>query len=150
MRGEKKSDKVVRTACEEVQTMDINTPVNPITLIHVTHNFSLLLSGTQNPWGSIQRRNCRFRPHATPQSPPRTYNSFRYPTYDSTYNSPQWRPPVGVGETERSPESEGAKSQKATRALNSKEDAEDCYKRQISIYGKTPRDPWHLLEARIP
>jgi len=57
MRREKMSDEFVRTACEEVQTMDINTPVDSVTLIHVTHDFSALLSGAQNPWGSIQHHN---------------------------------------------------------------------------------------------
>jgi hypothetical protein len=40
-----------------VQTMDINTLVNSVTLNHMTHDFSALSSGTWNPWGHIQHQN---------------------------------------------------------------------------------------------
>ena len=43
------------------------------------------------PMGSIKQCNHCFWPHAMYQSLPHT---FRYPTYDYTYNSPQPRPPV--------------------------------------------------------
>ena len=50
-------DGVVRAACKEVQTAGINMPVNSITLIHTTCDFSELSLSTQSQWGSIQSCN---------------------------------------------------------------------------------------------
>lgn len=85
MGREKKSDEFVRTVCEEVQTADINTPVDSVTSICATRDFSALSSGARNPWRSIQRRNRRFRPRDPRQPLRRTYKPFIHPTNNYTY-----------------------------------------------------------------
>ena len=106
MGREKKSDEFVRTACEEVQAADINTPVDSVTSIRATCDFSALSSGARDPWGSIQRCNHRFRPRDSCQSSCRTYHSFQYPTDNYKYTSSSSQPttiPHGVIETIQHP-----------------------------------------------
>ena len=55
-----------------------------------TCNITSLLSGTQNPWGSIHRRNCHFQPHNSRQPKCCTYTPVIYPTnYTNTHPSSQ-------------------------------------------------------------
>jgi hypothetical protein len=102
---EKKSDEFVRTACEEVQTADINTPADSVTSIHATRDFSALSSGARNPWGNIQRRNHRNRPRNSPRTLRHTYHAFQYPAYNYIYKLSPSQPttPRGVIETIQHP-----------------------------------------------
>jgi hypothetical protein len=96
---------VVKTACEEVKTADNTPSADSVTSICATRDISSLSSGARNPWGSIQRRNRRYRPCDLPRTPRRTYHSFQYPAYNYKYKSSPSRPitPRGVIETIQHP-----------------------------------------------
>jgi hypothetical protein len=97
-RGGGRSDE---TICEDVRTTDITTPTDSATSIHTTRDFSSLSSGARNPWGSIQRRNRRYRPRDSPRILRRTYHSLQYPADNYKYESSPSQPttPRGVIET---------------------------------------------------
>ena len=93
-RREERSDEVVKTACEEVKTAENTLSADSVTSICVTCDISSLSSGPQNLWGSIQCRNCRYRPCNLPHTPCRTYHSFQCPTSNYIYKSPSSRSPT--------------------------------------------------------
>jgi hypothetical protein len=102
MRGKDRSDEMMKTACEEVLMTDATMPVDSITSFRVIRDFSELSSGAQNPWGSIQRRNRRYRPRDSPHTPRRTY---QYPADNYKYKLSPSQPtaPRGVIETIQHP-----------------------------------------------
>jgi hypothetical protein len=85
--------------------VDINMPIDSITSIRATCNFSALLSGARNPWGNIQHRNHRNRACNLPHTLCHTYHSFQYPADNYIYKLSPSQPttPRGIIETIQHP-----------------------------------------------
>ena len=82
-REEERKEAAKRTA-HEVQSANANPTTDTITVNAPTSytacDLLMFSSGTQNPWGSLQWRNCCSHPWGPWNSTHHAYNSFRYPT----------------------------------------------------------------------